>query len=108
MGMEVFATLAGAAIQGQIVGVHHAKRTHVCSLQNGTEGPYENNSISLDDISITLQNTVRHREHPINVYSGICLAIGFEMESIPAKFLLNIHCDLSFNFYREKHIWLEH
>ncbi len=83
MGMEVFATLAGAAIQGQIVGVHHAKRTHICSLQNGTEEPYGNNSISLDD---TLQNTVRHREHPINVYSGICLAIGFEMESIPAKF----------------------
>uniref|UniRef100_A0A8C2E4D0 Si:ch211-224l10.4 n=1 Tax=Cyprinus carpio TaxID=7962 RepID=A0A8C2E4D0_CYPCA len=37
MGMEMFATLAGAAIQGQIVGVHHAKRTYVCSLQNDTE-----------------------------------------------------------------------
>uniref|UniRef100_A0A8C1KP17 Si:ch211-224l10.4 n=1 Tax=Cyprinus carpio TaxID=7962 RepID=A0A8C1KP17_CYPCA len=37
MGMEVFATLAGAAIQGQIVGVHHAKRTYICSLQNDTE-----------------------------------------------------------------------
>ncbi len=44
------------------------------------------NSISVDDTYITLQNTVRHREHPINVYSRICLAIGFEMESIPAKF----------------------
>ncbi len=70
MGMEVFATLAGAAIQGQIVGVHHAKRTHVCSLQNDTEGPYGNNSESLDDISITLQNTVRHREHPSTIMSN--------------------------------------
>ncbi|XP_016098781.1 sodium-dependent lysophosphatidylcholine symporter 1-like [Sinocyclocheilus grahami] len=59
MGMEVFATLAGAAIQGQIVGVHHAKRTHVCSLQNGTQGPSGNHTDSLDDISDTLQNTRR-------------------------------------------------
>uniref|UniRef100_A0A672QU31 Si:ch211-224l10.4 n=1 Tax=Sinocyclocheilus grahami TaxID=75366 RepID=A0A672QU31_SINGR len=59
MGMEVFATLAGAAIQGQIVGVHHAKRTHVCSLQNDTEGPSANHTESLDDISDTLQNTRR-------------------------------------------------
>ncbi|KAF4096849.1 hypothetical protein G5714_022818 [Onychostoma macrolepis] len=57
MGMEVFATLAGAAIQGQIVGVHHAKRTHVCSLQNDTEGPSGNQTESLDDKSDTLQNT---------------------------------------------------
>uniref|UniRef100_A0A8C1Z6H0 Si:ch211-224l10.4 n=1 Tax=Cyprinus carpio TaxID=7962 RepID=A0A8C1Z6H0_CYPCA len=54
MGMEVFATLAGAAIQGQIVGVHHAKRTYVCSLQNGTERNH-----SLDDISGNLQNIRR-------------------------------------------------
>uniref|UniRef100_A0A672RBM9 Sodium-dependent lysophosphatidylcholine symporter 1-like n=1 Tax=Sinocyclocheilus grahami TaxID=75366 RepID=A0A672RBM9_SINGR len=59
MGMEVFTTLVGAAIQGQIVGVHHAKRTHVCSLQNGTQGPSGNHTDSLDDISDTLQNTRR-------------------------------------------------
>ncbi|KAL1249791.1 hypothetical protein QQF64_020796 [Cirrhinus molitorella] len=57
MGMEMFATLAGAAIQGQIVGVHHAKRTHVCSLQNDTEMPSGNHTDSLDNISDTLQNT---------------------------------------------------
>uniref|UniRef100_A0A8C1VT96 Si:ch211-224l10.4 n=1 Tax=Cyprinus carpio TaxID=7962 RepID=A0A8C1VT96_CYPCA len=59
MGMEMFATLAGAAIQGQIVGVHHAKRTYVCSLQNDTERPSGNHTDSLDDISDTLQNTRR-------------------------------------------------
>ncbi|KAK7128660.1 hypothetical protein R3I94_017030 [Phoxinus phoxinus] len=56
MGMEVFATLAGAAIQGQIVGVHHAKKTQACSLQNiinnDTYGPSGNHT---DDTS--LQNT---------------------------------------------------
>uniref|UniRef100_A0A8C1KPZ7 Si:ch211-224l10.4 n=3 Tax=Cyprinus carpio TaxID=7962 RepID=A0A8C1KPZ7_CYPCA len=57
MGMEVFATLAGAAIQGQIVGVHHAKRTYICSLQNDTESPFGNQTESQDDISVTLQNT---------------------------------------------------
>lgn len=70
MGMEMFATLAGAAIQGQIVGVHHAKKTHVCSLQNDTEGPSGNHTDSLDDISDTLQNTVRHKEHPISIVSS--------------------------------------
>ncbi|XP_043080697.1 sodium-dependent lysophosphatidylcholine symporter 1-like [Puntigrus tetrazona] len=57
MGMEVFATLAGAAIQGQIVGVHHAKRTHACSLQNATEGVSGNYTESLDGISDALRNT---------------------------------------------------
>ncbi len=70
MGMEVFATLAGAAIQGQIVGVHHAKRTRICSLNNDTEGPYGNYSETLDDKSDTLQNTVRHREHPSTIMSN--------------------------------------
>lgn len=37
MGMEVFATLAGATIQGQIVGVYHAKRAHDCSLLNHSD-----------------------------------------------------------------------
>ncbi|XP_071391275.1 sodium-dependent lysophosphatidylcholine symporter 1 isoform X5 [Centroberyx affinis] len=34
MGMEVFAVLAGGVIQSQIVGVHHAKKTRVCSQLN--------------------------------------------------------------------------
>ncbi|XP_030623571.1 sodium-dependent lysophosphatidylcholine symporter 1-like [Chanos chanos] len=52
MGMEVFATLAGAAIQGQIVGVYHAKRAQFCSLQNSSEIP--GNMSRLTD---SLQNT---------------------------------------------------
>ncbi|XP_021330193.2 sodium-dependent lysophosphatidylcholine symporter 1 [Danio rerio] len=59
MGMEVFATLAGATIQGQIVGVHHAKRTHDCSLQNSTQELSGNYTGPLDGISDTLQNTRR-------------------------------------------------
>nr|XP_021330195.1 sodium-dependent lysophosphatidylcholine symporter 1-B isoform X2 [Danio rerio] len=58
MGVEVFATLAASAIQGQIVGVHHAKRTHTCSLQNNTEELSGNYTDKLTDISeIALQNT---------------------------------------------------
>ncbi|KAG1962180.1 sodium-dependent lysophosphatidylcholine symporter [Pimephales promelas] len=52
MGMEVFATLAGAAIQGQIVGVHHAKKTKICSSPNGSDETSGNHT---DDIA--LQNT---------------------------------------------------
>ncbi|XP_062872131.1 sodium-dependent lysophosphatidylcholine symporter 1 [Trichomycterus rosablanca] len=37
MGMEMFATLAGATIQGQIVGVYHAKRAHACRELNGSQ-----------------------------------------------------------------------
>ncbi|XP_051516708.1 sodium-dependent lysophosphatidylcholine symporter 1-like isoform X1 [Myxocyprinus asiaticus] len=59
MGMEMFATLAGATIQGQIVGVYHARRSQACSLQNETEVPAGNLTVSLDDISETLQNTRR-------------------------------------------------
>ncbi|XP_067226717.1 sodium-dependent lysophosphatidylcholine symporter 1-like isoform X2 [Chanodichthys erythropterus] len=54
MGMEMFATLAGAAIQGQIVGAHHAKKTRDCSLQNETVGFSGNHT---DEISVALQNT---------------------------------------------------
>lgn len=68
MGVEVFATLAGAAIQGQIVGVHHAKKTHVCSLQNGTDGPSGNHTDYTDYTS--LQNTVRHRKYPFTIVSS--------------------------------------
>ncbi|XP_051518601.1 sodium-dependent lysophosphatidylcholine symporter 1-like isoform X2 [Myxocyprinus asiaticus] len=59
MGMEVFATLAGATIQGQIVGVYHAKRLRACSLQNDTEVPAGNDTASPDGISESLQNTRR-------------------------------------------------
>ncbi|XP_063065376.1 sodium-dependent lysophosphatidylcholine symporter 1 [Engraulis encrasicolus] len=68
MGMEVFATLAGAAIQGQIVGVYHAKRAHHCSLLNNTDGLDLNSSSSsvgpallnaTAHLTDTLQNTRR-------------------------------------------------
>lgn len=58
MGMEVFATLAGATIQGQIVGVYHAKRSRVC-MQNNTNMSADNHTASLGDMTETLQNTVR-------------------------------------------------
>ncbi|XP_066528720.1 sodium-dependent lysophosphatidylcholine symporter 1-like isoform X2 [Hoplias malabaricus] len=61
MGMEMFAVLLGAAIQGQIVGVYHAKRVHVCSHLNdsATLGNY---SLEVEvnftaPLSETLQNT---------------------------------------------------
>ncbi|KAL7860063.1 hypothetical protein SRHO_G00152100 [Serrasalmus rhombeus] len=63
MGMEMFATLLGAAIQGQIVGVYHAKRAHDCSQLNGSEALSGNHSATLvnftSPLSDTLQNTRR-------------------------------------------------
>ncbi|KAL7864663.1 hypothetical protein AOLI_G00160830 [Acnodon oligacanthus] len=63
MGMEMFATLLGAAIQGQIVGVYHAKRAHDCSQLNGSEAFSGNHSAALvnftSPLSDTLQNTRR-------------------------------------------------
>ncbi|XP_043946372.1 sodium-dependent lysophosphatidylcholine symporter 1-like [Protopterus annectens] len=37
MGVEVLGTLAGSAIQGQIVGGYHAKTKHICGLMNNTK-----------------------------------------------------------------------
>lgn len=63
MGMEVFATLAGATIQGQIVGVYHAKRAHDCSMLNHSDvlalnisSPYGLSTAS--PLTDTLHNTV--------------------------------------------------
>lgn len=36
MGLEVFSTLLGSGIQGQMVGASHGRLTHGCSLGNGT------------------------------------------------------------------------
>ncbi|KAG9269521.1 sodium-dependent lysophosphatidylcholine symporter 1-like [Astyanax mexicanus] len=61
MGMEMFATLLGAAIQGQIVGVHHAKKANACSHLNNSEALTDNDSVTLDpnftSPDTTLQNT---------------------------------------------------
>ncbi|XP_057175743.1 sodium-dependent lysophosphatidylcholine symporter 1-like isoform X1 [Triplophysa rosa] len=70
MGMEVFATLAGAAIQGQIVGMYHAKRSQVCSMQNDTDVPAANHTASLSDTTENLQNTRK-------AYVTAALVIGF-------------------------------
>lgn len=58
MGMEVFATLAGAAIQGQIVGVYHAKRAHDCNMLNQSEVLGLSGYNSTSALTDTLHNTV--------------------------------------------------
>ncbi|XP_053338438.1 sodium-dependent lysophosphatidylcholine symporter 1 [Clarias gariepinus] len=64
MGMEMFATLAGATIQGQIVGVYHAKKAQACSELNETLALTRNYSSELYNSSTalftdTLQDTRR-------------------------------------------------
>ncbi|XP_072552677.1 sodium-dependent lysophosphatidylcholine symporter 1-like isoform X2 [Salminus brasiliensis] len=64
MGMEMFATLLGATIQGQIVGVYHAKRAHACGQLNDSDVHAGNYSAALDHnftspLSDTLHNTRR-------------------------------------------------
>lgn len=61
--MEVFATLAGATIQGQIVGVYHAKKAHDCSLLNNSDALGLNISLpyglsTASPLTDTLYNTV--------------------------------------------------
>ncbi|KAI5612420.1 sodium-dependent lysophosphatidylcholine symporter 1-like isoform X1, partial [Silurus asotus] len=64
MGMEMFATLAGATIQGQIVGVYHAKKARSCSELNESNAFNGNYSSALYQNSTapftnTLQDTKR-------------------------------------------------
>ncbi|EMP33272.1 Major facilitator superfamily domain-containing protein 2A [Chelonia mydas] len=54
MGVEVFSTLVGSGIQGQIVGRYHASMMKSCSMPNGTL--YNSTSPGLTD---TLENTRR-------------------------------------------------
>ncbi|XP_048872308.1 sodium-dependent lysophosphatidylcholine symporter 1 [Brienomyrus brachyistius] len=56
MGVEVLSTLAGAGIQGQIVGVYHAKKAHACSQLNYSETSQHNVSSGISD---TLQEIRR-------------------------------------------------
>lgn len=83
--MEMFATLAGATIQGQIVGVYHAKKAQACSELNETNAIPENyssvlyhNSSSL--FTDTLHATVRHAHSTVshnaynNVYNHVLLS----------------------------------
>ncbi|XP_017343480.1 sodium-dependent lysophosphatidylcholine symporter 1 isoform X1 [Ictalurus punctatus] len=64
MGMEMLATLAGATIQGQIVGVYQAKKAQACSALNESNALTGNYSSVLYHNSIspfidTLQDTRR-------------------------------------------------
>lgn len=62
--MEMLATVAGATIQGQIVGVYHAKKVQACSELNESIALTGNYSSVLDHNSTatfadTLQDMVR-------------------------------------------------
>lgn len=52
--MEVFSTLVGSGIQGQIVGSYHASMTQICATLNGT---LQNRTS--EGLTDTLENTVR-------------------------------------------------
>lgn len=60
MGMEMFATLAGATIQGQIVGVYHAKKAQACNELNETNALPENYSFVLYHNSTSLFTDTLH------------------------------------------------
>ncbi|MGH0155561.1 UNVERIFIED_CONTAM: hypothetical protein FKN15_029696 [Acipenser sinensis] len=82
MGMEVFGTLAGATIQGQIVGVYHAKTAQTCGMLNSTE---LNSTSPLAD---TLSNTRRAYAIAAAVLCGIqivcCLVMFLGVKEHPA------------------------
>uniref|UniRef100_UPI003AAF7033 sodium-dependent lysophosphatidylcholine symporter 1 isoform X1 n=2 Tax=Centroberyx gerrardi TaxID=166262 RepID=UPI003AAF7033 len=60
MGMEVFATLAGAVIQSQILGVYHSKKTRVCSQLNYSDTSSINLSYpALHNLTSSLTDTRR-------------------------------------------------
>ncbi|KAK1801511.1 hypothetical protein P4O66_004572 [Electrophorus voltai] len=70
MGMEMFGTLAGLVIQGQIVGRYHAKRAETCSMLNGSHTLAGNLSYNFTSpLTDTLQNTRR-------AYLVAALALG--------------------------------
>ncbi|OPJ84964.1 hypothetical protein AV530_018013 [Patagioenas fasciata monilis] len=54
MGMEVFSTLLGSGIQGQIVGSYHARMTNGCSVSNETL-----HNASTHSLTDSLENTRR-------------------------------------------------
>ncbi|KAK1156224.1 hypothetical protein AOXY_G26358 [Acipenser oxyrinchus oxyrinchus] len=82
MGMEVFGTLAGATIQGQIVGVYHAKTAQTCGMLNSTE---LNSTSPLAD---TLSNTRRAYAIAASVLCGIqivcCIIMFLGVKEHPA------------------------
>ncbi|XP_067095931.1 sodium-dependent lysophosphatidylcholine symporter 1 [Osmerus mordax] len=78
MGMEVFATLAVALIQGQIVGVYHARKVLACSQINSSDTLLLQNAS--DTLTDTLQNTRRAYVLAALVLAGfyfLCVLILF-------------------------------
>lgn len=69
--MEMFATLAGAIIQGQIVGVYHTKKAQTCNELNESYALTGNYSSvlyhnSTSPFTDTLQETVMHAHSTIS------------------------------------------
>ena len=61
MGVEMFAVLAGAIIQGQIVGVYHAKKAQACSLLNYSDASLLNlSSPALQNVTSSLTDSLQH------------------------------------------------
>ncbi|XP_028849558.1 sodium-dependent lysophosphatidylcholine symporter 1-like [Denticeps clupeoides] len=85
MGTEMFATLAGAIIQGQIVGPYHAKNAEACSSLNDSRIIGQNYSSTLTD---TLQNTrsayVTSAAVLGAMYFMCCLVLFFGVKEQPA------------------------
>ncbi|NWW53682.1 NLS1A protein, partial [Pedionomus torquatus] len=87
MGMEVFSTLLGSGIQGQMVGNYHARGMNGCYVSNETQ---PNTSTSLTD---SLENTRRAYVFASLVLSSIyclsCLILIFGVREQPGK----VHLD---------------
>ncbi|PKU32087.1 sodium-dependent lysophosphatidylcholine symporter 1- hypothetical protein [Limosa lapponica baueri] len=81
MGMEVFSTLLGSGIQGQIVGSYHARMTNGCYMSNET---LPNTTTSLTD---SLENTRRAYVFASLVLGSIyclsCLILTFGVREQP-------------------------
>ncbi|KFV12137.1 Major facilitator superfamily domain-containing protein 2A-A, partial [Pterocles gutturalis] len=66
MGLEVFSTLLGSGIQGQIVGSYHARTTNSCYVSNETLP-----NTSTHSLTDSLENTVR--AGPAYVFASLVL-----------------------------------
>ncbi|XP_010873830.1 sodium-dependent lysophosphatidylcholine symporter 1 [Esox lucius] len=73
MGMEMFATLAGATIQGQIVGVYHAKTAQLCSQLNQSE----NSTSRLTDSLQNTRSAYNYAALVLGVFYFLCCVVLF-------------------------------
>ncbi|KAM4609737.1 sodium-dependent lysophosphatidylcholine symporter 1 [Polymixia lowei] len=78
MGMEIFATLAGAIIQGQIVGVYHAKKARACSRLNYTETvPVNLSSPALQNFTSSLTDSLQNTRRAYVVAALVLASLYF-------------------------------